>query len=155
MKKYVSAIMAVIVAFTFFTSCKGGGSNVEKDIVGKWNIQSSELSNIDEIVDEMASQLGLEGDMIDSMKDELKSEMEQDMSGSYLQFNEDHTVDAGEGNEGSWSYDKDNNKIIIKTDDGQTIDFIIDNLSGDDLNATFVISDNGVDFKMAMVLKRE
>ena len=153
MKKLTISLMAVLIAFSLFTSCNSG-ANVEKDIVGKWTIETSNLENLDELVTEMASQLDLNDSLINQMKEELESEMGEDMKGTYIEFNEDHTVNLDEDQQGSWSYDKENNKIVIKDDDG-TYDLFINSLKGDDLDATFVISDNGMNFRLKVALKRE
>jgi len=156
MKKLGYSALAVLFGMFLFASCNGGGSsNVEDDILGEWAIESVDLTSIEDMVEQMAQSMGITGDDLQTMKDEMKAEMETEFDGETIAFNEDYTVSMSDGEEATWSYDADNNKIIITTPDGQNIDFVIEELKGDNLKARFVVSEGGMELNIGMDLARQ
>ncbi|MBN2892592.1 MAG: hypothetical protein JXL97_12060 [Bacteroidales bacterium] len=151
MKKFVLSAVAIVFAMFLFSSC--GGGNVEKDIVGKWEIKSADLSNLDELVVELAESFGLGDEEIEQMKEEMKTGMSEEFIGSTIEFGEDKTFVTPDG-EGEWSYDADKKVIVVKEGDTE-YDIIVDKLSGDNLEMTMSFDDSGMEFKIAMTLVRK
>ena len=152
MKKII--LPAIAVVFTMFMLSSCGGSNVEEDIVGVWKIESADLSNLDELVTQMAEQFGVEGQDLEDMKAEMNDGMSDEFVSSTIEFKEDHSAVSPDGGDAEWSYDADDNKIVIK-DGEDEFDFFIDKLSGDKLDCTLKISDSGMDFEIALSMTRQ
>ncbi|MBN2892593.1 MAG: hypothetical protein JXL97_12065 [Bacteroidales bacterium] len=150
MKKVVFSTLALVFAMFLFSSC---GGNVEKDIVGKWKIETADLSNIDELVAEIAESFGLSDADIEEMKKEMKDGMYDEFVGQTIEFVEDHTVISPDS-EGEWSYDSEKNAIVIKEGD-MSYQLLVDKLSGDKFEGTMVVSDSGMDFKVVMTMSRQ
>jgi hypothetical protein len=150
MKKFVLSAVAVVFTMFLFSSC---GADVEKDIVGEWTIESADLSNLDELVNEMAEQFGLEGEDLEEMKAEMNEGMSDEFIGETIEFVEDKSVKLGGDDEGEWSYDSGSNTITI-SEGGDEFKLLIDKLSGDNLEVTMSFEDSGMKFDIAMVLSR-
>lgn len=158
MKKLTYSALAVIFSMFLFASCNGGGSgsaNVEEDIIGDWSVESVDLTAVEDMVEQMAQSTGVTGDDLQQMKDEMKTDMQGEFDDETITFNEDYTVHMSDGEDATWSYDADNNKIIIATPDGQNIDFVIEELKGDNLKARFVVTDSGMTMDIGMDLVRK
>lgn len=152
MKKII--LPAIAVVFTMFMLSSCGGSNVEEDIVGVWKIESANLSNLDSLMTEMAEQYGLEGQDLEDMKAKMSESMSDKLVSSTIEFKEDHSAVSPDGGDAEWSYDADDNKIVIK-DGEDEFDFFINKLSGDKLDCTLKISDSGMDFEIALSMTRQ
>ncbi|MBN2893999.1 MAG: lipocalin family protein [Bacteroidales bacterium] len=158
MKKLTYSALAVFFGMFLLASCNGGGSgsaNVEEDILGEWKVEAVDLSSIEDMVEQMAQSMGITGDDLQQMKDEMKDEMQGEFDDETITFNEDYTVHMSDGEDATWSYDSDNNKIIIATPDGQNIDFVIEELKGDKLKARFIVSEAGMSMDIGMDLVRQ
>ncbi len=156
MKKFAYSALAVVFSMFLFASCNGGGSsNVEEDIIGTWTVTNVDLSNIDTMVDQMGQSMGVTGTDLDDMKKEMKDEMQSQFNDESMTFVEDYTVHMSDNEDATWSYDADNNKIIITTPDGQKIDFVIEELKGDNLKAKFVINDPTMNMEIGLELERK
>lgn len=150
MKKFVLSAVAVVFAMFMFTSC---GSNVEEDIVGAWEIKSADLSNLEELVVEMAEAFGLGEEDVEAMKEEMQKGMSEEFVSSTIEFKEDKTF-VSPDSEGEWSYDAENNVIKVKENDME-YKMTVDKLSGDNLELTMVMEDSGMEFKISMTLVRK
>lgn len=156
MKKLAYSALAVLFGMFLFASCNGGGgANVEEEIIGEWGVESVDLASIEDMVVQMAQSMGVTGDDLQAMKDEMVTEMQGEFSDETITFNEDYTVHMSDGEDATWSYDADNNKIVIATPDGQNIDFVIEELKGDNLKARFVVSEGGMEMNIGMDLARK
>ncbi len=153
MKNVIYTALAVIFGMSLLVSCNSG--NVEKDIVGEWTIESVDLSEMEEVLVELAKQFGATGDDLEEFKKEMKTDMKGEFEDESITFKEDYTVLlSGESEPGTWSYDEENNTIVVEAD-GEKIDFVIEELKGDNLEAKFVSKEDEFELKIGMTLKRK
>ncbi len=150
MKKFVFSALAVVFAMFLMTSCN---KDVEKEIVGKWKIEKADISNLEELVVELAESFGLGEAEIEEMKKEMQEDMSNEFIGSTIEFVEDHTFKSPDS-EGKWTYNKEENKIEIE-ENGAKYDLIVDKLIGNTLDLTMVFSENEMEFKFTMSLSRQ
>ena len=153
MKKIVLSAIAVIFSMFLF-SC-GGSSVSEADLLGAWKVETAEISNLDELVETMAGQFGVEGeDEIEEMKVKMEKGMNEEFVGSDIEFLEDKTVKVSDEDRGTWSFNADENKIEI-VDGDKKIDFVVNGLNGGELDATLVIHEDEMDIELALTLARQ
>lgn len=151
MKKIALSAFAVLFGMLLLTSC---GKDVEKQVVGKWKIETADLSNLEELVKTMAEQFGMAPEDLEDMKKELKDGMAGEFVGETIEFKEDKTVSLGGEDEGTWAYDKEKNTITITQGDDK-FNLEITDLSDKKFVTNMVFSDSGMDFKIAMTLAKE
>ena len=159
MKKIIYSV-ALISLMGFLFSC--GGGNVEKDIIGKWQVNEVKLQNMDELIeviiaDEIEGE-DVEQSEIDEFKEELREELERDFVEDFsaevkeIEFKEENQVVIGK-EKGKWSFNDD--KTVVKIDfDGEVFNFEINSISSSDLDITFVMPEDGYDFKIQMICKK-
>ncbi len=141
--------------FILVSSCNllKNSNKIENDIVGKWKIENADLSNLEELVVELAESFGLGEAEIEEMKKEMQEDMSNEFIGSTIEFVEDHTFKSPDS-EGKWTYNKEENKIEIE-ENGAKYDLIVDKLIGNTLDLTMVFSENEMEFKFTMSLSRQ
>ncbi len=150
MKKFVFSALAVVFAMFLMTSCN---KDVEKEIVGKWKIEKADISNLEELVVELAESFGLGEAEVEEMKKEMQEDMSSEFIGSTIEFVEDHTFKSPDS-EGKWTYNKEENKIKVE-ENGVKYDLIVDKLSGNTLDLTMIMEDSGMEIKVTMSLSRQ
>ncbi len=128
--------------------------DVEKDVIGKWEINSAEISNLDEVATQLAEDFGLGEDGIDELKEELKKEMSNNFNGTSIEFKSNGVFKSPDG-EGKWEYDDPNREIKIKYDkDNIEYKLKVEKLSGKNLDFTIFMEENGIEIIMFMSLER-
>jgi len=150
MKKIALSAFAVIFGMLLLTSC---GKDVEKQVVGKWKIETADLSNLEELVKTMAEQFGMAPEDLEDMKKELKDGMAGEFVGETIEFREDKTVSLGGSDEGTWAYDKEKNIITITQGDDK-FNLEVKEISDKKFVTNMVFSDSGMDFQIAMTLAK-
>ena len=149
MKKVVLSALAVVFTMFMFSSC--GGGNMEEDIIGVWKIETAELGNLDELVETMATQFGIEEADMEDFKVELEEGMSDEFIGETIEFVEDKTVVLN-GESGEWTLEE---KTFTITKDGESFDFVVESLSGDALDAKLVMAEDEMDIEITMTLARQ
>ena len=107
MKKLFYFVVAIAVAVV--VSCSGGPG---KNIVGTWKCDNVEVSNLDEVINQMLAQVP------DSMKEAQKAAMESGMKESFdkmkgaltMTFKDDKTFESameGKTDKGTWAISED------------------------------------------------
>ena len=155
MKKIIYSV-ALISFISLLFSC--GSGNVEKDIIGKWQVKEVKLQNMDELIEKIVAE-EIEGEdveqaEIDELKQEIKEELKRDFVDDFskevkeIEFKDDNTVVIGSEN-GKWSFNDD--KTIVKINfDEEVFDFEINSISSSALDITFIMPEDGHDFKIQM-----
>lgn len=154
MKKVISLLLPVLFLSLVFTSCDEQ-VNVEKNIIGKWTIESAEFVNLDDLVKEMSKVGGLMDVDIDQFKQGLDADMKSDFEGSIIEFFEDKTVKIGDSEKSTWEYDNKNKKLIVKEFDDMVYHLFVENISEKNLKIKMVISQNGFDYEIRMKMTKK
>ena len=124
--------------------------NIEEDIIGVWKIESAELCNLDEFAIEMSIEFGIDDEDMEEFKVEIEEGVSDEFIGETIEFVEDKTVVLN-GESGEWTLEE---KTFTITKDDESFDFVVESLSGDALDAKFVIPRGDFDIEIAMTLAR-
>ena len=103
----ITSAMVAVLGMFLFASC-GGSADVEKEIIGEWKVVSVDLSGMEDMIVQLAQQLGVTGDDLEAMKKEMNDEMAKEFNDEVLNFKEDYTVSMSDGEDATWKYDADN-----------------------------------------------
>lgn len=144
---------ALIISFAVFmlSSC----SNVEKEIIGEWEVDKCKLENFDEIVSEYAESFDSEAEAEEFV--ELFSEAYE---GYVFEFSEDKEFEMASSeedpSEGEWTYNKE--KELFEVEVGKyDYELAIKEIDDDIIEGTWtIVSDNDdADFIYNLTLKRK
>lgn len=144
---------ALIISFAVFTlsSC----SNVEKEIIGEWEVDKCKLENFDKIVSEYAESFDSEAEAEEFV--ELFSEAYE---GYVFEFSEDKEFKMASSEEdpaeGEWTYNKE--KELFEVEIGKyNYELAFKEIDDDIIEGTWtIVSDNDdTDFIYNLTLKRK
>ncbi len=148
-------ILPAIVLFAVFmlSSCN---VDVEKEIIGKWEVKSYEVANLDERIEAKIKAGEIDESEVEKEKDMLNKSLDIYFKDVFMEFTEGKSfiVTKDEKNyEYNYVYDSQENKFTCEQKDyDETFEIFVDKLKGDDAEFTFVFS--GDDGKYSVVLVR-
>lgn len=160
MKKIVNSLLMLLVLATVIVSCK----NVEKQIIGKWQVSSVDVQGIDKFVQQMAIQMGMDEKQIDTYIEQMKTQIEENYKSSYneqiFEFTPDYKLsiytDATSENKiiNNWKYNKEANSIDITSDNGEGFQFIINKIDSQTLEAEIKNLNKDEEIKTLLIFKK-
>ncbi len=138
MKKLNLSLVAIIISVLVFSACS------DPHIVGKWEIKSVELKNIDEIFEKYSEMLKEEGnenmgeEELSELKTEAQQELKEELENSIIEFTSSKKFIVDGTEQGKWE-SRENNKIIISSDTDNPIECNIKEKSGRKVNLEMII----------------
>jgi Lipocalin-like domain len=147
-KKYILFVGIVALFVSFFSSC----GDVEKNIVGVWKIEAAELTNFEEIVNIIGTELGLDDDDFEKMKAEMNESL--NLVGATFNFKENKKIIFDDGSKGDWSYNS--NTIFIILADGDKFSLVTGKIKNQKLEGILFFTDNdsGVEYEISLKMTK-
>jgi len=160
MKKLIYIFLFLLTVTTIFTSCK----NIEKQIIGKWQVTDVDVQGIDKFVQEMAIQMGMDKNQINNYIEQMKSQILENYKSSYneqiFEFTADnklaiYTTSTSENKIiNTWKLNKDDNSIDINSNNGEGFQFIITKIEDNILQAEIKYKNKNEEMKTILTFKK-
>lgn len=148
MKKFVAFF--VVLAVLLVSSCQ---KSVDKQIIGKWTITGYNVTNINELAEDMTQKLNYPEDMQEQIKQNIESDYKNTFENSELVFN-DSTMTM-KGDVYKWKYSKDDSKFILKSDDGSESELKVKQAKNGVIIADWIIKNSGINPEISLVMEKQ
>lgn len=160
MKKLIYNFVIIFFVASMLLSCK----NVEKQIIGKWQVSNVDVQGIDKFVQDMAIQMGMDEKQINTYIEQMKTQILENYKSSYseqiFEFTTDNKLsiytDATSENKiiNNWKYNKETNSIDINSESGEGFQFIINKIDNQTLEAVINNKNKDEEMKTILVFKK-